>query len=269
MFFFFGYSADTSSAHNFSLFFVNFLLCSIFSFWLAPLTNECQDCVNERNSIIHRNLRRRMVWCDGRQRHATWGHHCRNYSGSTSTIRRFLVQLHDCPVVLDHSRQWHSNRPYCVDLLVRFWHRSQTRTIHFHWVAANLDDHNRRNCIYVPMSICNEHFRALFSAWWTRFPEIFRHRVNGHILNFSWSTQRIFTCGVSSETASIQCLRQMFRASNQSTSKLRVGWCSQLKKYEWATPRASLYVEWRTPARGKKANERIHREIWEEIIRTR
>ena len=49
-----------------------------------------------------------------------------------------------------------------------------------------------------------------------------------------------FSCGVSRETASIQCLRQMLRASNQSTSKLLVGWCSQLKKYEWATPRASL-----------------------------
>lgn len=55
----------------------------------------------------------------------------------------------------------------------------------------------------------------------------------------------------------------MFRASNQSTSKLRVGWCSQLKKYEWATPRASLYVEWRTPeCRGKKAKIRKSNAKW-------
>lgn len=50
----------------------------------------------------------------------------------------------------------------------------------------------------------------------------------------------VITCGVSRETASIQCLRQMLRASNQSTSKLRVGACSQLKKYECNTPLASL-----------------------------
>lgn len=49
-----------------------------------------------------------------------------------------------------------------------------------------------------------------------------------------------FSCGVSRDTASIQCLRQMLRASNQSTSKDLVGWCSQLKKYECATPLASL-----------------------------
>lgn len=53
----------------------------------------------------------------------------------------------------------------------------------------------------------------------------------------------LITCGVSSETASMQCRRQMLRASSQSTSRLRVGVCSQLKKYEWATPRASRYVE--------------------------
>lgn len=55
------------------------------------------------------------------------------------------------------------------------------------------------------------------------------------------------TCGVSNETASIQWRRQILRASSQSTSSVRVGWCSQLKKYEWATPRASRYVAWRTP----------------------
>lgn len=51
-----------------------------------------------------------------------------------------------------------------------------------------------------------------------------------------------FSCGVSKLTASMQCLRQMFLASNQSTSKLLVGACSQLKKYECETPRASRYV---------------------------
>lgn len=61
-----------------------------------------------------------------------------------------------------------------------------------------------------------------------------------------------FTWGVSKETASMQCLRQMFLASSQSTSKLRVGACSQLKKYECSTPRASRYVEWRTPVQQSK-----------------
>jgi hypothetical protein len=56
-----------------------------------------------------------------------------------------------------------------------------------------------------------------------------------------------FSCGVSRETASIQWRLQMFLASSQSTSKLRVGPCSQLKKYACATPLASLYVECRTP----------------------
>lgn len=56
-----------------------------------------------------------------------------------------------------------------------------------------------------------------------------------------------FSWGVSIETASIQWRRQMLRASSQSTSRLRVGLCSQLKKYEWATPRASRYVACRTP----------------------
>lgn len=56
-----------------------------------------------------------------------------------------------------------------------------------------------------------------------------------------------FSWGVSRDTASIQCLLQMFLASSQSTSKPLVGACSQLKKYECVTPLASLYVACRTP----------------------
>lgn len=39
-----------------------------------------------------------------------------------------------------------------------------------------------------------------------------------------------FSWGVSKETASMQWRRQMLRASSQSTSRLLVAWCSQLKK---------------------------------------
>jgi len=56
-----------------------------------------------------------------------------------------------------------------------------------------------------------------------------------------------FSWGVSRDTASMQWRRQILRASSQSTSRLLVGWCSQLKKYEWRTPLPSLYDEWRTP----------------------
>lgn len=66
-------------------------------------------------------------------------------------------------------------------------------------------------------------------------------QYNSMIIKSSFFLKWIFTWGVSSDTASMQCLLQIFLASNQSTSKLRVGWCSQLKKYEWATPRASKH----------------------------
>lgn len=66
-----------------------------------------------------------------------------------------------------------------------------------------------------------------------------------------------FSWGVSKDTASIQCLLQMFLASSQSTSKLRVGPCSQLKKYACATPLASLYVECLTPVNIKIKYKKI------------
>lgn len=164
-------------------------------------------------------------------------------------IHRFLEQPLDCLAELVRIHQYNSNHRYCAGLLRQFSHLTLTRTIHFRWAVANLDAHNQQNYICDQKSKYNEHFLVLFFVWWTHSPtekEFFT--INFWFCN-GWRDW--ITWGVSNETASIQCLRQMFLASNQSTSSVRVGKCSQLKKYEWATPRASLYVAWRTPQKMK------------------
>lgn len=105
-----------------------------------------------------------------------------------------------------------------------------------------------------PRALAAPHLHPHFVFWNRNIAISWCRRAN--YLNFSWKilplTSRCltnsFSWGVSKLTASMQCLRQMFRESSQSTSSDLVGACSQLKKYECVTPLASLYVAWRTPA---------------------
>lgn len=106
------------------------------------------------------------------------------------------------------------------------------------WYNTIYFEFTYRSCTSFRTTRCNEHYRVLFFVWWIHFPAQKCHCCENAWNIIIYLTFEL-TCGVSRETASIQCRRQIFLASSQSTSRLRVGWCSQLKKYEWATPRAS------------------------------
>lgn len=159
--------------------------------------------------------------------------------------RRCLALLHGCLAELDCILPCSSSRQCCAVWLVQFSHLILTRTIHSHSVAANLWIKHEiwYKFIFLMKYPINHVNRWIY--WPGRshpaklhfLPEVQIYRMFPREILCLMNS---FSCGVSSETASMQCLRQMFLASSQSTSKLLVAWCSHEKKYECATPRASL-----------------------------